>query len=87
MASEAARQKYPDRVRGPLEPMASVANAQYVIEREREAYDAGLVDALREAADEAQREFIDQQAGIGFARVRTDWLRERADRIEKEARG
>ncbi len=41
--------------------------------------------ALRDAADEAQQGFVDEQQGIGFARVRTDWLRARADRIEKGA--
>lgn len=41
--------------------------------------------ALRDAADEAQQGFVDEQQGIGFARVRTDWLRARADRIELQA--
>jgi hypothetical protein len=41
--------------------------------------------ALRDAADEAQQGFVDEQQGIGFARVRTDWLRARADRIESQA--
>lgn len=76
MASEAARQKYPEGIM-----------PDHVTELRREAYDAGRVDALREAADRAQQAFIDEQAGVGFARVSTDWLRAEADRIEGEARG
>lgn len=84
MASEAARQKYPDRERAhPFEPMASLANAQYVIEREREAYDAGRVDALRDAAQIVQD--VARQGG-GLQTAEETLLREAAS-IEKEARG
>jgi hypothetical protein len=37
--------------------------------------------ALRKAADLAQDRFIEEQAGIGFARVRTDVLRKWADHL------
>jgi hypothetical protein len=59
--------------------MASVANAQYVIERERAAYDAGRVDALRELAGDLHptRMWIPT---IGL-------LNQRAAQIKKEARG
>jgi len=59
--------------------MASLANAQYVIEREREAYDAGRVDGLREAAD-----FVPPFGMVDAVRVRAN-LHQLAN--GKEARG
>lgn len=39
---------------------------------------AAKADALVDAAIVAQQAFVDEQGGIGHARVRTDWLHERA---------
>lgn len=40
-------------------------------------------EAIRDAAVKAQEAFVAEQAGIGYARVRTDWLHAEANRIEK----
>lgn len=74
MASEAARQKFPDAEH-------TLTNRQTLAEARREAYDAGRVDALREAADDRWLR-LSGHSGISISR-----LRELADRIEKEARG
>lgn len=78
MASEAARQKYP--------PAIYADDGYDSNEDAREAYDAGRVDALREAADDRWLR-LSGHSGISISR-----LRELADRIEsqandKEARG
>lgn len=42
-------------------------------------------EAVRDAARAANQGFVDEQAGIGPARVRTDWLFDYADRIALSA--
>lgn len=42
-------------------------------------------EALRGAAVKAQEAFVDEQGGIGYARVRTDWLHAEANRIEQNS--
>ena len=59
---------------------------RYEAARDAEQQRIGAVKALREAADNAQEAFVAEQAGMGFARVRTDWLRKEADRIEQEGK-
>lgn len=41
-------------------------------------------EAIRGAAIKAQKAYVDEQQGIGYARVRTDWLHAEATRIEQE---
>jgi hypothetical protein len=91
MASEAARQKYPDDYE--TEPGEVIWNLAEVL---REAYDAGRVDALREGA-ETIRAWRAQIGSSGSRRDDETWdngnisaeavIRAEADRIEKEARG
>lgn len=40
-------------------------------------------DAIREAAIKAQESFVAEQDGIGYAGVRTSWLFDEADRIDR----
>jgi hypothetical protein len=82
MASEAARQKYPDDYE--TEPGEVIWN---FVDPLREAYDAGRVDALREAADGFDARLSD---GTGNGRAYNSYtvarmLSNDADRIEKEA--
>jgi hypothetical protein len=42
-------------------------------------------EAVREAARAANQGFVDEQAGIGPARVRTDWLFQYADDLATSA--
>lgn len=44
-------------------------------------------EALREAAVKAQEAFVAEQSGIGYARVRADWLHAEARRIEQNSEG
>lgn len=86
MTSEAARQKYPDAIRGEDERLDDFEERQFQVADQREAYDAGRVDALREAAEEFRS---GQITGIFYGRddYTKAWLQEHADRVEREARG